>query len=101
MENKEIKNVSRRHFLGYAALGLAGLTILPSWKMANGVHIAPSDRIVMGFIGLGRPGLSDFNSFTNCLGVQVVACCDVEQLNRERFKRKVETWQKSIFVITV
>jgi len=55
----------------------------------------------MGFIGLGRPGLSDFNSFTNCLGVQVVACCDVEQLNRERFKRKVETWQKSIFVITV
>ena len=96
MEKKENKDVSRRKFLGYAALGLAGLTILPSWKMANGVRIAPSDRVVMGFIGLGRQGVSDFNSFSNCPGIQVVACCDVEQLKRERFKRKVEAWQKSV-----
>lgn len=95
MEKKESKNLNRRHFLGYAALGLAGLTILPSWKMANGVRIAPSDRIVMGFIGLGQQGVSDFNSFSNCPGIQVVACCDVEQLKRERFKGKVEAWQKS------
>lgn len=96
MGKKENKDVSRRQFLGYAALGLAGLTILPSWKMANGVRIAPSDRVVMGFIGLGRQGISDFNSFANCPGIQVVACCDVEQLKRERFKRKVEAWQKSV-----
>jgi predicted dehydrogenase len=66
--------------------------------MANGVHIAPSDRVVMGFIGLGRQGCSDFNSFSGCPGVQVVACCDVEGLKRERFKRKVEAWQKSLEV---
>jgi len=92
---EENNGLSRRRFLGYSALGLAGLTILPSWKMANGVYIAPSDRVVMGFIGLGRQGCSDFNSFTNCPGVQVVACCDVEQLKRERFKKKAEVWQKS------
>jgi len=74
---------------------LAGLTILPSWKMINGVRTAPSDRVVMGFIGLGRQGVSDFSSFSSCPGIQVVACCDVDQLKRERFKRKVEAWQKS------
>jgi len=95
MEKKENSNLSRRRFLGYSALGLTGLTILPSWTMANGIHIAPSDRVVLGFIGLGRQGVSDFGSFSDCPGVQVVACCDVEQLKRERFKRKVETWQKS------
>jgi predicted dehydrogenase len=95
MEKKETKDVSRRQFLGYAALGLAGLTILPSWKMINGVRTAPSDRVVMGFIGLGRQGVSDFSSFSSCPGIQVVACCDVDQLKRERFKRKVEAWQKS------
>jgi len=87
--------MNRRQFLGYSALGLTGLTILPSWTMANGVRIAPSDRIVLGFIGLGRQGCSDFNSFSKCPGVQVVACCDVDQFKRERFKMKVEAWQKS------
>ena len=100
MAKKENKDVSRRKFLSYSALGLAGLTILPSWKMANGVSIAPSDRVVLGFIGLGRQGCSDFNGFSSCPGVQVVACCDVESIKSERFKNKVETWQKSKNVAT-
>jgi hypothetical protein len=93
--SKEEKNIGRRKFLGYSALGLAGLTILPSWTMDNGVRIAPSDRVVLGFIGLGQQGVNDFNSFSGCPGVQIVACCDVEGLKRERFKGKVEAWQKS------
>jgi hypothetical protein len=36
MEKKEKKNLSRRRFMGYSALGMAGLTILPGWNMANG-----------------------------------------------------------------
>ena len=94
MEEKKNK-LDRRKFLGYSALGLAGLTILPSWRMADGKRIAPSDRIVLGFIGLGQQGVSDFKSFSNCPGVQVAACCDVDQLKQERFKRKVEAWQKT------
>ena len=95
MKNKESNELSRRQFLGYSALGLAGLTILPSCTNSVGVRIAPSDRVVLGFIGLGRQGCSDFNSFSKCYGVQIVAGCDVEQLRRERFKKKVEKWQKS------
>lgn len=90
---KKSTNLNRRKFLGYSALGLTGLTILPGWIMANGKRIAPSDRVVLGFIGLGRQGISDFNSFTDCPGVQVAACCDADQLKRIRFKNKVEAWQ--------
>jgi len=87
-------HLNRRQFLGYSTLGLAGLTILPSWTLANGTRLAPSDRVVLGFIGLGRQGCSDFESFSSCPGVQVVAGCDVDSIKRERFKQKVEAWQK-------
>ncbi|MDR1645300.1 MAG: Gfo/Idh/MocA family oxidoreductase [Tannerellaceae bacterium] len=92
---EEKKTINRRQFLGYSALGLAGLTILPSWKLADGVKIAPSDRVVLGFIGLGRQGLSDFRGFAGCPGVQVAACCDVDSIKIERFRRRVMEWQKT------
>lgn len=94
---KEEKDISRREFLRLSALGLTGLTILPSWAI-NGVKIAPSDRVVLGFVGLGQQGLSDFYSFSSCPGVQVAACCDVDSLKRERFRRRVANWQKEIGV---
>ena len=93
MTNQKTNHLNRRQFLGTTALGLAGLTILPSWTLANGARMAPSDRVVLGFIGLGQQGCSDFNSFSRCPGVQVVACADVESIKRERFKRRVEAWQ--------
>ena len=61
MKENTKKGVTRREFLGLSALGLASLTILPSWAV-NGVRIAPSDRVVLGFVGLGQQGLSDFRS---------------------------------------
>lgn len=42
MAKKESKNLSRRQFMGYSALGMAGLTILPRWTGLNRVqNIAP------------------------------------------------------------
>ena len=93
MKDSTKKGVSRREFLGLSALGLASLTILPSWKM-DGVRIAPSDRVVLGFIGLGQQALSDFKGFAACAGVQVAACCDVDTMKTERFRRRVAEWQK-------
>jgi predicted dehydrogenase len=94
MKNKS-KKVSRREFLGLSALGLTGLTILPSWTI-NGVRIAPSDRITLGFIGLGRQGISDFGAFSNCPGVQVIAGSDVDLIKRDRFNIEVKKWQGKI-----
>ena len=93
MENTQ-KGMSRRNFLRISALGLTSLTIMPSWAQ-NGVKIAPSDRVVLGFIGLGRQGLSDFRGLAACPGVQVAACSDVDSFKTERFRRTVEQWQKS------
>ena len=92
---KESNQLNRRKFLGLSALGLSSLTILPSWTI-DGVKIAPSDRVVMGFIGLGQQGMNDFLSFSSVPGVQVVAGCDVDTMKTERFKRRVEEWQKSL-----
>lgn len=93
---KRAKKINRRQFLGYSALGLTGLTILPSWTYANGERISPSDRVVVGFIGTGRQALSDFQGFTTCRGVQVAACCDVDTMKTERFRRYAVAWQKSL-----
>jgi hypothetical protein len=92
------KKISRRDFMSYSALGLASLTILPSWTIPDGPQkgkkVAPSDRIVLGFIGNGQQGRSDFRSFSTCPGVEVAACCDVDSIKRERFRRDVAKWQK-------
>ena len=90
----ETKGMSRRNFLRISAFGLSSLTIMPSWAQ-NGVKIAPSDRVVLGFIGLGQQALNDFGGFAACPGVQVAACCDVDTNKTERFRRRVAAWQKS------
>ena len=90
---KEQKKISRRQFLTKTATGIAGFMILPSF-IVDGIRIAPSDRVVIGFVGLGQQGCSDFRSFSDCPGVQVAACCDVDSIKRERFRRYVTKWQQ-------
>jgi hypothetical protein len=94
MKGTNKKGLNRREFLGLSALGLTGLTILPSFVM-NGVRMAPSDRVVLGYIGAGRPALSDMSGFAGVAGVQIVAVADVDSMKQVRFKNNVEAWQKS------
>ena len=94
MKEETRKGLNRRDFLGLSAIGLTGLTILPSYVI-NGVRVAPSDRVLMGTIGLGRQALSDFRGFAGSPGLQVVACCDVDTIKQARFKKTVEEWQKA------
>jgi predicted dehydrogenase len=94
MEKKTDQGIDRRKFLGLSALGLTGLTILPSYTL-NGMRIAPSDRVVMGFIGAGQQGLNDFRGFSTVPGLQVAAVCDVDSMKQKRFKNLVLDWQKS------
>ena len=67
-KQNEKKPMSRRQFLTTTATGIAGFMILPSFTL-DGVRIAPSDRVVLGFVGLGQQGCSDFRSFSECPGV--------------------------------
>lgn len=99
MKQQTKKGLNRRDFLGLSALGLTGLTVLPSYVM-DGVKVAPSDRVVMGFVGLGQQALSDFAGFAGVPGIQVAACCDVDSMKQARFKKRIETWQQSKSVAT-
>ena len=64
MKKESNSGMSRRAFMGTSAMGLTAFTILPSFTI-DGVHIAPSDRVVMGVIGLGQQALSDFAGFSS------------------------------------
>jgi predicted dehydrogenase len=94
MKKESKQGLNRRDFLGLSAIGLTGLTILPSYVI-NGMRIAPSDRVLMGAIGLGRQALSDFRGFAGVAGLQIVACCDVDSVKQQRYKKTIEDWQKS------
>ena len=76
------KPVTRRTFLKHTAETalLAGFpAIIPASALGTGRAVAPSNRIALGFIGLGEHGktvnLTDFCMFPD---VQVVALCDVD-----------------------
>ncbi|MBN1817209.1 MAG: Gfo/Idh/MocA family oxidoreductase [Sedimentisphaerales bacterium] len=84
--SKSLK-VNRRTFLKYAGMA-AGALALPVAvpKSVFGAQ-APSERIVMGFIGTGKQSQHLLRSFLNASGVQVAANCDVDKLKLERNMR--------------
>jgi len=78
-------NMTRRLFLRRAAtLGAASLApqIVPASARGAEGRPAPSDRILMGCIGLGGQGDRDMRSFLGHAEVQVVALCDVDAGSR-------------------
>ncbi len=80
---------SRRGFLKASLIGAAGLTLLP------GLHscaTAPSDKIRLGFIGLGQQAMSLLRGFIGLPDVQVVAGCDVYEIKRLRFEKRVNEY---------
>ena len=91
MMNEEIttKNlISRRDFLkssAFAAAGLALPTIVSSSVLGAN---APSNRITIGCIGVGRMGLGDMQEVMGFDEAQVVAVCDVDA-NRVKYAQKL------------
>jgi len=71
---------SRREFLSTTALAaLAAPTILTSRAFGQDKRPTPSDRIVMGMIGVGWQGGGNMGNFLNHKACQVVAVCDLDQ----------------------
>lgn len=65
--------------MGLAAGVAAFPAIIPSTALGRGGRPAPSDRITMGFIGLGSMGMGNLGSFLRQDDVQVLAVCDVNR----------------------
>ncbi len=94
MEDQIKKGVSRRQFLGTAAIGLAGATLLSSFSA--GKLLTADAELKLGFIGMGQQSMFLLNGFLQIPGVKVVAGCDVYGVKRKRFEKRVNAfYQKS------
>ena len=82
----------RRQFLQSAAraAALAFPVIIPASALGRAGRIAPSDRIVLGCIGVGGMGTGDMNALMTSPDAQVVAVCDVKRTMRERAQQLVD-----------
>jgi predicted dehydrogenase len=88
MTQEQRKKITRRDFLGSSLIGVAGLTILPSCEGINRFFSA-NDTINLGFIGMGQQAMHLLNGFLAIEGVQVIAGCDVYEVKRQRFEKRV------------
>lgn len=88
-------SASRRDFLkqaGATAVALALPTIIPASALGADGATAPSERLTLGFIGLGKQGNFLLDAFLHQEGTQVLACCDVESKRLDRAKQRVEKY---------
>ena len=88
------KSIRRRQFLKTAAKASAVLAvpqIVPASALGLDGAIAPSERIVLGGIGIGNRGTYDLGVFLGHPDVQFVAVCDVKAARRTAIKKMVDT----------
>ena len=84
----------RRDFLKASAIGAAGIMMPAGFMSASAAPAAArkksaNDKITMGFIGLGQQAMYLLNGFMSMDDVRVVAGCDVYDIKRDRFVRRV------------
>jgi len=82
MQSMDKKQATRRDFLkatGSATAAIAFPTIIPASALGKGDTPAPSERIVMGGIGIGNMGGGDLGNFLGNSEVQYVAVSDVRK----------------------
>ncbi len=92
--SKTVSRFHRRRFLG-TALSAAGAavmapTIIPSSALGKDGAVAPSERIVVGGIGIGNRGTYDLGCFLEQKDVQFAAVCDVKEARRLAVKKRVD-----------
>ncbi len=77
--------MNRRHLLKTAAVGLGFPTVIPGSALGLDGTTAPSERITMGFVGMGNRGIGVMAAFINHADVQGIAVVDVHDHHyRER-----------------
>ena len=84
--------LSRRRFLQRALAASSAFAVpdlIPASALGRGGAVAPSERIVMGAIGLGGRGSSDLGWMLSQSDVRFVAVCDVRQASRESARNVV------------
>ncbi len=85
--------INRRSFLkkGLAASAAGAFLphIIPASALGRNGFVAPSNRIVIGGIGLGGMGMGNMNSFLRKKEVQFVSVCDVDTAHNEAAQKLI------------
>lgn len=87
---KQSAHLHRRRFLKTslaASSAIMAPQIIPSSALGRDGAVAPSERIVLGGIGIGRRGKYDLGCFLEQKDVQFVAVCDVKKSARDAVKK--------------
>lgn len=85
------RKMSRRRFASAIGGLAAAPMVVPSSVLGQRAGtVAPSDRIVMGGIGIGVRGETDLRAFLSYRDVRFVAVCDVRNERREAVKTMVD-----------
>jgi len=82
-------STNRRQFLKTTALTFGIPTFIPASALGRDGHVAPSNRIVIGAIGIGPRGRQVLSCFLKEKDVQFVAIADVQESRRETVRRMV------------
>ncbi len=88
----KLRKVSRRQFLKTAAATVSIPYLVRSSALGGAGAVAPSNRIVMGCIGVGGQGTGNMNAFMRNGDVQVVAVCDVDAGHCGQAKQTAEEY---------
>ncbi len=87
-------NTDRRQFLKYLASGACAAVsfpyVVPSRVLGANGAVPPSDRIVMGFIGVGSMGGGHLRTFLGYYDVQAVAASDLRKIFCEKAVERAE-----------
>jgi len=85
--------ITRRHFLKHAALAGSALAIpyfIPASALGRNGFVAPSERILMGGIGINGRGSGDLSWMMGEPDIQFVAICDIRRDRREAVKQMID-----------
>ncbi|MFH1370915.1 MAG: Gfo/Idh/MocA family oxidoreductase [Planctomycetota bacterium] len=94
MEKEQNKSIGRRGFLKTAAGAAAGAIafpyIVPSSVFGSNGAVAPSNRLLVGMIGVGSQGTWDMRGFLDKPEALVAAVCDIDVNHQHAAKVEVD-----------
>ena len=91
MKGNEASKITRRQFAAAAAF-----TVVPRHVLGGPGYVAPSDKITLASIGMGRQGMFITMDLLQHPQIQVVAVCDVNAGSKEYVEYDSNSTQKEV-----
>ena len=86
--------LNRREFMGLAAGAIVAPMIIPASARGADGHVAPSNRITVAQIGMGRMGRGHTRRLALDPAVEFLAVCDVDRTRRLNAKEAINSYRE-------